>query len=207
VAEQQSHRRKKVLEDAAIQAHVRMATQPEGSSSSSAALLRRPFLVDPDLRAVKRAAATLLQHHQRKHDEHKKNKKHPQLPAARIHALQTTIRTSDWFARNGHHDDKIIKNSDAEAVLLRPLSDEILRAAMALVDEIPNPNYIGPAELVVGAIRDDHYDIAAFVKAWRTHFVETMDPRFLPTGWSVDAAVTSDVRTNDDDQQQQRHRQ
>jgi hypothetical protein len=91
-----------------------------------------------------------------------------------------------------------LKKRDAEDAF-RQLSDEVLRAAVALVDEIPNPNYIGPAELVVAAIRDDHDDIAVFVKAWRTHFVETMDPRFLPMGWSVDAAVTSDMRTNDDD--------
>lgn len=34
-----------------------------------------------------------------------------------------------------------------------------------------------------------HEEIGEFVRLWRRHFVESMSPRFLPEGWSVDYPV------------------
>jgi len=31
-----------------------------------------------------------------------------------------------------------------------------------------------------------HEDFEFFIKGWRTHFIETMKPKFMPEGWSVD---------------------
>jgi len=31
-----------------------------------------------------------------------------------------------------------------------------------------------------------HEDFEIFVRGWRTHFVQTMNPQFLPLGWSID---------------------
>jgi len=31
-----------------------------------------------------------------------------------------------------------------------------------------------------------HEDFEIFIKGWRTHFVETMKPEFMPEGWSID---------------------
>lgn len=33
---------------------------------------------------------------------------------------------------------------------------------------------------------DTEEKIIDFVKLWRTHFIETMNPQFMPTGWSID---------------------
>ena len=36
---------------------------------------------------------------------------------------------------------------------------------------------------------DTHEKIVEFVTMWRTHFVETMNPQFMPLGWSIDFRV------------------
>ena len=44
------------------------------------------------------------------------------------------------------------------------------------------PYYRSHGEVVASGVSN----IAAFVKEWRTHFVESMDPKYLPEGWSID---------------------
>ena len=41
--------------------------------------------------------------------------------------------------------------------------------------------------------------IEEFIKEWRHQFVDTLQPRFLPEGWSIDAPVTSNVVDLDDE--------
>jgi hypothetical protein len=36
---------------------------------------------------------------------------------------------------------------------------------------------------------DTHEKLEEFVKMWRTHFIETMEPQYMPVGWSVDFRV------------------
>ena len=36
---------------------------------------------------------------------------------------------------------------------------------------------------------DDHEKIVEFVRMWRQHFVETMKPKYMPLGWSIDFRV------------------
>ena len=31
--------------------------------------------------------------------------------------------------------------------------------------------------------------ISDFIKLWRTHFLKSMEPKFLPLGWSVDHTI------------------
>ena len=38
-----------------------------------------------------------------------------------------------------------------------------------------------------------HEKIDEFVKMWRTHFIETMKPKYMPEGWSVDFRIKVDV--------------
>lgn len=69
------------------------------------------------------------------------------------------------------------------------LSTSILQQASELETEIPNPDYVPAAEVIVDAFCRSDDDIESFVKGWRNHFVETMQPGFLPKGWSVDSSV------------------
>lgn len=69
------------------------------------------------------------------------------------------------------------------------LSKELLLEAMSMETSIPNPNYIPGPLVVVSALASDANSIEKFIIEWRNHFVKTMQPRFLPVGWSVDNPV------------------
>lgn len=53
----------------------------------------------------------------------------------------------------------------------------------------PNPNFVPTSDVVVASLCQDDASIETFVKGWREHFVETMDPQHLPKGWSVNSPV------------------
>ena len=36
---------------------------------------------------------------------------------------------------------------------------------------------------------DSHEKIEEFVKMWRAHFVQTMKPKYMPEGWSINFRV------------------
>jgi hypothetical protein len=40
---------------------------------------------------------------------------------------------------------------------------------------------------------DTEEKIKEFVKLWRTHFIETMQPKFMPIGWSVDFRIKTNI--------------
>jgi len=40
---------------------------------------------------------------------------------------------------------------------------------------------------------DTEEKIMEFVKLWRTHFIETMNPEFMPNGWSIDFRVKTNI--------------
>lgn len=69
------------------------------------------------------------------------------------------------------------------------LSKELLLQATSMETSIPNPDYIPGPELVVCTFANDEESIKRFIYDWREHFLQTMQPRFLPTGWSIDSPV------------------
>lgn len=79
------------------------------------------------------------------------------------------------------HDEKSLTNSQ-----LQQLIDMEYR--------IENPDFVPGPELVVNSIINDEEKIADFVRSWRRHFIETVHPRFLPDGWSIDHHVASRPR-------------
>lgn len=40
---------------------------------------------------------------------------------------------------------------------------------------------------------DTEEKIEEFVKLWRTHFIETMNPKFMPYGWSIDFRIKTKI--------------
>ena len=80
------------------------------------------------------------------------------------------------------------------------LSKEKLQEAIDIEYQIANPNYIAGPEWVVRSLHSDDIKLERFIKQWRQHFVSTVQPKFLPYGWSVDAPVTSSVQETDADQ-------
>lgn len=160
-AERHVHLRRGTLEAAAR----RSARLPKESS--------RPTFIDRDIRAVKRAASTLL-HFRAK------------LPEKRILDLESTVRNSDWCIE--YQTNNAVSKGECDCELL---DERLLQQAQALDDEVPNPKFVPGPQLVVDSITDD---MEGFVKSWRRHFLELMGPRYLPNSWSVDAPVVSDRR-------------
>ena len=79
------------------------------------------------------------------------------------------------------------------------LSSKQLQEAIDVDCRMPNPKYIPGPEYVVRSLNNDDGKIEEFIKEWRQHFVDTLQPRFLPEGWSIDAPVTSNVFDSDDE--------
>lgn len=130
-----------------------------------------PHIVDQNLKQVRTAANALLKYR-------------AQLPAKRIEEFEGYIR--EWGNGRG----------DVDAALLQ--------TAAAIDYQRPNPKYVtGPSTIAYSLGLSDHGDthqeheedkITQFVQAWRQHFLDVMQPRHLPPGWSVHAAVQSDRR-------------
>lgn len=72
------------------------------------------------------------------------------------------------------------------------LTNDMLQTTVDMEFTIPNPNFVSGPELVVKNLQDNDDKIAAFIRDWRTHFLETVQPRYLPTGWSVDSPFCCD---------------
>jgi exonuclease 3'-5' domain-containing protein 2 len=69
------------------------------------------------------------------------------------------------------------------------VTDEILQQATEIETDTPNPDYIPASQVVVEQFCTDDEAIEAFVRGWRKHFVETMQPQHLPKGWSIESSV------------------
>jgi hypothetical protein len=69
------------------------------------------------------------------------------------------------------------------------ITTEVLEQARTMETSTPNPNYIPGPELVVNCLANDEKSIERFILDWREHFLQTMQPRYLPTGWSIDSPV------------------
>ena len=82
------------------------------------------------------------------------------IPQAKVESLEATIR--------GHLGDE-------------PLTDEAMEALVAKTQHYYT-GYLGDemSKYVLGRV-----DIDEFCLGWRQHFVETMKPQYLPSGWSV----------------------
>jgi len=93
------------------------------------------------------------------------------LPAEKIYDYENLLR--NHFQLNLHE----------------VLTKGILKKAAELETSQPNPVYVPASEVIVAAMCQDEAGIESFVKGWRMHFLETMEPQYLPKGWSVNSSV------------------
>ena len=159
----------------------------------------QPAWNDPVLTKVRSAACALL-------------RRRDQLPDDKIREYTAVVR--DYF-----HDTQQQKNAKDDCRLA--LTIEQLQQASQVEPRQPNPQYISGPDLVMQDISwkirrrlsvgrskagsdrdvtiavDDDNDVELrvlgdFVREWRSLFCQTMRPRCLPKGWSVDAPVICD---------------
>jgi hypothetical protein len=88
-------------------------------------------------------------------------------------------------------DDDTTITTDPPPILLTTAQ---LQTASELESRRPNPKYISGPTLVMESFNSDDEAMADFVREWRSFFFDSMQPQFLPTGWSVDSPVVCDSR-------------
>lgn len=71
------------------------------------------------------------------------------------------------------------------------LTSTELQEAIDVDYRVENTNYIPGPELIVQMLGKDEIKIANFIRGWRIHFIDTVRPRYMPMGWSIDNPVTS----------------
>jgi len=101
-----------------------------------------------------------------------------QIPEEKIAFHESTVRA--YFEKEGEP----VKEAEE-------LSKEQLQKAIDIDYRIENPKFVSGPELVVNAILNDDETMAEFVRDWRRHFLDTLHPRHLPSGWSVNHPVMS----------------
>jgi len=91
--------------------------------------------------------------------------------------------------------DKIMMKDEAQEHKKRildrsvPLTKQQLQKACSVNYRVKNPHYISGSELVVRSLSGDAKKIENFVVDWRKHFIDTVNPKFMPVGWCVDNPV------------------
>jgi hypothetical protein len=124
----------------------------------------------------------------------------PVIPSRELH----TIRSYSLALQK--HSAKLppVKRAECEGLIRshfkladdEALTAELIHQATELETHTPNPKYIPGPDLVAATLRTDEL-IETFVRDWRKDFLDVLQPRFLPTGWSVDSPVHCDYRNGD----------
>jgi hypothetical protein len=86
----------------------------------------------------------------------------------------------------------------------KPIPETIISDACQLTTRKPNPNFVSGVDLVIESLLKSHSNtdraaedelgfdevqLTHFIREWRRNFVQSIQPRFLPAAWSVDAPV------------------
>ncbi|PNH10564.1 Exonuclease 3'-5' domain-containing protein 2 [Tetrabaena socialis] len=84
---------------------------------------------------------------------------------------------------------------ELEAVLLQhfgvqALDEDLLQQASNMETQTEDENWRSHAQVVVATLGGQE-ELEAFVRGWRRHFLATMQPRFMPPHWNVDARVAN----------------
>ncbi|KAG7373335.1 hypothetical protein IV203_034059 [Nitzschia inconspicua] len=124
----------------------------------------RAMIPDHQLRHVKSCAQALWKHREK-------------MPPERVIEYEATVQA--------YLNDKSGSGNET-------LSTSILQElAQNLETDLPNPNHFPITELVIRSLLSDQ-DVGEFVRSWRKLFLEILQPRYLPVGWSVESAFEND---------------
>lgn len=126
------------------------------------------YICDQNLYKVRSAALALM------------NSKH-KIPESKVVELEMVVR--QYGKSEGWWNKDIGTNQDI-------YSAGFLEQCLNVKYRIERTDYIPSAHLVVQSLRSDQ-DYSIFVREWRQTFLETLHPRFLPDGWSIDHPVRS----------------
>ncbi|XP_052770406.1 exonuclease 3'-5' domain-containing protein 2-like isoform X2 [Mya arenaria] len=69
---------------------------------------------------------------------------------------------------------------------VKSLSDKLLKDAIDMDTKVQNSQFVPHGQKVVQFYMQKHGGLLEFEKLWRVHFVEAMQPQFLPDLWAVE---------------------
>jgi hypothetical protein len=137
-----------------------------------------PELIDKRVHQIRSSATALL-------------KFKDKLPLERIAEYESLLR--EWYELPQPQPQETVQDDATIATDAPPtLTTAQLQTASELESRRPNPKYISGPTLVMESFKNDDEAMADFVREWRSFFFESMQPQFLPTGWSVDSPVVCD---------------
>eukprot|EP01083_Nonionella_stella_P011589 32879_1 len=125
-------------------------------------LWNEPIVIDKELMSVSKAAKTYL-------------KCSDVLPTKRKEEILDLIMKSNQFNLNSH--DQITDSVLKKAVQLVPNNEQIAK--------LKQEKFAKHTKEMVDSMDGDYMRL---IKTWRQHFVQEMNPRFLPEHWSIDSA-------------------
>ena len=111
------------------------------------------------------------------------------IPQEKVASHEEIVRT--YLARANKGGDEMDTGNARIAINAdeQELTDDLLQSVIDVEYRIENPDYIPGSELVVNSIVDNDVEMAKFIRDWRRFFLDTIHPRHLPDGWSVDYPV------------------
>lgn len=78
------------------------------------------------------------------------------------------------------------------------ITEELLKRAADIDCRVPNEDYCQHGKKVVEMYRDKFGGLIELERLWREHFLQTMQPKFLPELWNVNHnADRLEVRANE----------
>lgn len=104
------------------------------------------------------------------------------LPCEQVDRYERIVRDYVISVRTEKEDD-----NNKETFLV--LTKSNLQTACSIKYRIKNPNYISGSDLVVQSLQGDSCRIEQFIIEWRIHFMDTVQPKFMPTGWQINNPV------------------
>ena len=119
--------------------------------------INSPMISDQERSQVRSHAKGLLRHQKTK-----------ALPDERVEELEQTIK--DFYQ-------------------VEEVTKELLEEAAQITTKKPNKDYTGShgEKVVKGIMEEEGFQgIVKFEKRWRQHFLNSLEPKFLPQLWSVD---------------------
>ncbi|KAL3826919.1 hypothetical protein ACHAXA_005999 [Cyclostephanos tholiformis] len=107
------------------------------------------------------------------------------MPNDRVELYEKVVR--DYLISACRNDDE--RTTLPKGKEMTELTKSQLEKACNVNHRVKNPNYVSGSEIVVRSLKGDARLLGQFIVDWRKHFVDTVNPRHMPTGWRVDNPV------------------
>lgn len=107
------------------------------------------------------------------------------MPEDQVERYEKAVRDYLVSACMNDAEKATLLNGNGEAKLTKTQ----LEKACSVNYRVKNPNYVSGSDIVIRSLKGDARLISQFIVDWRNHFIDTVNPRHMPTGWRIDNPV------------------